>query len=186
MAKIRIAQYGTKHGHAGSKLQAMKVNPAVEMVGVFEPDTQRRAMLQGAESKYAQVHWFGDKREMLEDDTIAAIASEGRNTESLEQTEEIVAAGKHVWYDKPAGDNWEQWQRVVGMAEQKGLRIQMGYMFRYHPAFNQIATWVKSGLLGEVFSIRAHMSTNVPEDNRAVISAHEGGIFYDLGAHMLD
>ena len=42
MAKIRMAQYGTKHGHARGKLQAMFVNPDVEVAGVFEPDAQQR------------------------------------------------------------------------------------------------------------------------------------------------
>ena len=42
MAKIRMAQYGTKHGHARGKLQAMLVNPDVEVAGVFEPDVQQR------------------------------------------------------------------------------------------------------------------------------------------------
>ena len=46
MAKIRMAQYGTKHGHASGKLQAMFVNPDVEVAGVFEPDAEQRAKLQ--------------------------------------------------------------------------------------------------------------------------------------------
>jgi predicted dehydrogenase len=91
-----------------------------------------------------------------------------------------------VWYDKPAGDNWEQWQRVVTQAREKGLLIQMGYMFRYHHGFRRIAEWVQSGLLGEVFAIRAHMSTNISEAQREVINHHTGGIFYDLAGHMLD
>ncbi len=187
MEKIRMAQYGTKHGHARGKLQAMQVNGDVEIAGIFEPDPEQRAALQASESAFAGVHWFSDEREMLEDESITAIASEGLNAESLDQTEEIVAAGKHVWYDKPAGDNWAQWQQVVAMAEDKGLLIQMGYMLRYHSAFKQIADWVKSGFLGEVFSVRAHMSTSIPENSRAQISAlHTGGIFFDLGGHMLD
>jgi predicted dehydrogenase len=181
-----MAQYGTKHGHAAGKLQAMQVNPDVEIAGVFEPDAQRRAMLQKSGGSFASVHWFADKREMLEDESIVAIASEGLNAESLDQTEEIIVAGKHVWYDKPAGENWEQWQRVVAIAEGKGLLIQMGYMLRYHSAFKQIATWVKSGFLGEVFSVRAHMSTYISEDARAQMSRHAGGIFFDLGGHVLD
>ena len=186
MAKIRMAQYGTKHGHAAGKLQAMAVNANVEIVGVFEPDEQRRATLQKSGGSFADVHWFTDKNEMLGDSSIVAIASEGLNAESLNQTEEIVVAGKHVWYDKPAGENWEQWQRVVATAKNKGLLIQMGYMLRYHSAFKQIATWVKSGFLGEVFSVRAHMSTYISPDARAQVSTHAGGIFFDLGAHMLD
>ena len=62
--------------------------------------------------------------------------------------------------------------------------IQMGYMFRYHHGFRQIAEWAASGLLGDVFSIRAHMSTWLTAAQREVIGEHAGGIFYDLaGPH---
>jgi predicted dehydrogenase len=130
---------------------------------------------------------------MLGDPTIVAVTSEGLNAESLDQTEAIVRAGKHVLYDKPAGDNWPQWQRIVRLAEERRLVLQLGYMFRYHHGFQQVAQWVKSGLLGEVFSVRAHMSTWIPPgrvglgyNTRDTISKHQGGIFYDLGGHMLD
>ena len=39
---IRMAQYGTKHGHAAGKLKAMLDNPEVEVVGLYEPDAERR------------------------------------------------------------------------------------------------------------------------------------------------
>ena len=35
---VKMAQYGTKHGHAAGKLRAMQTNAEVEVVGVFEPD----------------------------------------------------------------------------------------------------------------------------------------------------
>lgn len=185
MLPIRMAQYGTKHGHAEGKLLAMQRSPDVEVVGVYEPDAGRRAAA-AQEEAYRDVHWFADAGEMLGDPSIAAIASEGLNSESLCQTEAIVKAGKHVWYDKPAGDNWPQWQQVVAQARRQGLYLQMGYMFRYHVGFRQVGEWVKSGLLGEVFSVRAHMSTWLAAEQRAVIAEHEGGILYDLGGHMLD
>lgn len=186
MAKIRMAQYGTKHGHARGKLQAMLVNPDVEVAGVFEPDTEAREKHQTGEGVFSEVHWFADVSEMLDDESIVAVASEGNNAESLDQTEQIVNAGKHVWYDKPAGENWQQWQRVIKTAEEKSLLVQMGYMLRYHSAFKQVAEWVKSGFLGDVFSVRAHMSTNIPHESRTRISEHIGGIFFDLGGHVLD
>ena len=36
MALLRLAQYGTKHGHAAGKLAALRHNPRVEFAGVFE------------------------------------------------------------------------------------------------------------------------------------------------------
>ena len=186
MARVRMAQYGTKHGHAAGKLAALRHSRRVELAGVFEPDAERRRELAREDGPYRGVRWFDDVREMLEDPTIVAVASEGRNAESLDQTEEIVRAGKHVWYDKPAGDNWEQWQRIVALAEQRNLLIQMGYMFRYHDGFQRIARLVESGLLGDLFAIRAHFSTSISEPARHLIGRHAGGIFYDLAGHMLD
>ena len=186
MAQIRMAQYGTKHGHAGGKFMAMQSNAEVEVAGVFEPDAERRRQVE-ADGLFQGAHFFADKGELLQDDSIVAIASEGGNAESLDQTEEIVAAGKHVWYDKPAGDDWAQWQRVVERAQEQDLLIQMGYMFRYHDGFQHIARWARSGMLGDIFAVRAHMSTSVgPESVQFIGRNHRGGIFYDLSGHMLD
>jgi predicted dehydrogenase len=186
MTKLRFAQYGTKHGHAEGKLRSMLDNPAVEVVGVYEPDRERRQLLENSDSAFGRLRWFEDVREMLDDPSIVAIASEGLNSESLNQTEEIVNAGKHVWYDKPAGQDWPQWQRVIGKAREREIYLQMGYMFRYHAGFHQLGEWTHSGLLGDIFSVRAHMSTNITAAQREVISEHQGGIFYDLAGHMLD
>jgi predicted dehydrogenase len=186
MALLRLAQYGTKHGHAAGKLLALRRNPRVELAGVFEPDPARRRALEHAGEPYAGVRWFDDPRDMLDDPGIVGVAAEGRNDESLDQAELIVAAGKHVWYDKPAGTSWPQWQRVVALAEGRGLVIQMGYMFRYHDGFQRIAQSVESGLLGQVYAIRAHMSTWLSEPEQRVIARHPGGICYDLAGHMLD
>jgi len=185
MARIRMAQHGTKHGHAAGKLHAMLENPDVEFVGVYEPDAARREALR-TDRHWQGVRWFSDAQDMLGDPSIAAIASEGRNDESLAQTAQIVEAGKHVWYDKPAGDDWAEWQRVVALARERGLLIQMGYMFRYHDGFSRIANWARSGFLGDVFGVRAHMSTNITPAAREIISVHRGGILYDLSGHMLD
>lgn len=186
MTPIRMAQYGTRHGHAEGKLAALRSSPDVEFLGVLEPDEARRAVIDRPGSAFHGVRWLSHPMEILDDPTIVAVASEGSNDESLEQTASIIQAGKHVWYDKPAGDDWRGWQEAVANARARDLLVQVGYMFRYHEGFCQIAKWVRSGVLGEVFAIRAHMSTSIPLDARRVIAQHSGGIFYDLAGHMLD
>jgi predicted dehydrogenase len=183
---VRMAQVGTGHAHAAGKLAALLSDPGVEVAGVYEPDAERRRRLSRQGGPYREVHWFADVEEMLGDATILAVASEGRNVESLDQTEAIVRAGKHVWYDKPAGEDWPKWQRVMATAQEMGLHIQMGYMFRYHEGFCRIASWAKSGLLGDLFGVRAHMSTCLSDASRRALSVHKGGAFYDLAGHMLD
>ncbi|MFH1085419.1 MAG: Gfo/Idh/MocA family oxidoreductase [Chloroflexota bacterium] len=186
MTKVRMAQYGTQHGHAAGKLAAMVSNPDVEMAGVYEPDPARRRALAAAGGAWAGVRWFASEDELLGDPTIVAVASEGLNRDSLAQTETLVRAGKHVWYDKPAGEDWPRWQVVAAQAAQQGTYIQMGYMFRYHEGFARIAEWARDGMLGHVFAIRAHMSTRITAAQRQAIHAHRGGILFDLSGHMLD
>jgi len=183
---IRIAQVGTGHGHAEGKVTLLRKRADVEFAGVLEPDAARRAALDRPGSAFHGVRWLTHQAEILDDPSIVAVASEARNDESLAHTAAIIRAGKHVWYDKPAGDDWRRWQDVVTEARARALHIQLGYMFRYHEGFRRIADWVRSGALGEVFSIRAHMSTSIPVAARRVIARHRGGIFYDLAGHMLD
>ena len=48
--KLRMAQIGTKHGHAQGVMQVMNEHPEVELVGVFEPDEIRRKQVEGSAS----------------------------------------------------------------------------------------------------------------------------------------
>ena len=186
---LRMAQIGTKHGHALGKWRAMQANLDVELAGIWEPDPDARAEEQQRGS-YGDAHWCAAADEILGDASIVAVAIEGRNDESLPMAHAAVDAGKHLWYDKPAGDDWPGFQDLMARARERNLLVQMGYMFRYQPGFQQVAEWARSGLLGDIFSVRAHMSTHIPVTGRSNarehISRHRGGIFYDLAGHMLD
>jgi predicted dehydrogenase len=160
-------------------------NNQVEAAGIWEPDSAARATAQLHEA-YAGARWCDSPDDLLADPTVVAIAVEGRNDESLAMAHAAVDAGKHLWFDKPAGDDWPGFQSLMAKARERGLYVQMGYMFRYQPGFQQIAEWSRSGLLGDVFAIRAHMSTWIPLAACEVQSVHKGGIFYDLAGHMLD
>ena len=122
---------------------------------VYEPDpaqvtrAQNDARLSAALSG---LQWFDSKEQFLKDASIVGVACEGDNAESLGMTRQIIAAGKHCWLDKPAGDNWVGWEEIVADAVRQGLQIQLGYMLRYNPAFEMISTWARSGLLGDIFS----------------------------------
>jgi predicted dehydrogenase len=196
---LRIGQIGTRHGHAAGKWQALQSNPDVEAVGIWEPDPGARATAAALRTDgpfvtasatpatvFGDAHWFDSESDLLKDASVVAVAIEGRNHESLSMAQRAIEAGKHIWFDKPAGDDWPAFQQLMQAAAARQLQVQMGYMFRYSPGFAQIATWARDGLLGELFGVRAHMSTNVDLAERTEQSRHRGGILYDLGAHMLD
>ena len=189
-SKIPLAQIGTKHGHAQGVLEVMIENNDVDVKGVFEPDKNRVEKLKKLnEYPWNKVLFFENQDQILLDPTIKAVASEGRNIESLRQTYEILKSGKHVFYDKPAGDNFDDFLSCIKIAKQKKLFLQMGYMFRNHDGFTKIAEIISQGKIGKIFQIRANMSTNLLPDGlhgEIQISKHQGGILFDLGGHMID
>ena len=139
--RIKFAQYGVSHAHASGKAAVLKENPDVEFCGVYEPDPEARRTW-GAGEAYEGVHWFGSKEEMLDDSSIAAIAVEGTVARNLGFTREALERGKHVWLDKPAGDDLAEFQDLIALAKAKGLMVQLGYMFRYNAGFQFIDSYI--------------------------------------------
>ena len=148
---MKVAQIGTKHGHAAGVYQVMLEHPGVEVVGCYEPDVERQAFC--AESGgWEDAIWLDSIDEILDNPEIVAVASEGANRESLAHTEAIVRAGKHCFYDKPAGDDFHRFMRVIEDARDQDLQVTLGYMFRKHDGFERMANWVRTGIPWATFS----------------------------------
>ena len=161
---MRLAQYGISHDHASGKARVMKESNEIEFAGVFEPSPEVRETL-GQSAVYDGVHWFMSKEEILEDETIVGVAAQGRVSQNLTFAREILEHGKHVWFDKPAGDNLDAFREVLDIARDKNLLVQLGYMYRYNAGFQFILDWANSGKLGDIFSVRARISSSLSSDS---------------------
>ena len=77
---------------------------------------------------------------------------------------------------------------MLTLAGEHGLHVQMGYMFRYNPAAVLALRAVREGWLGHVARINADLPTSVDIYGhlREVGGGYPGGIFYELGCHILD
>ena len=187
--KVKLAQYGISHDHATGKARVMQESDQVDFCGVFEPAAEVREAL-GANPIYEGVRWFSKKEEILEDETIVGIAAQGRVSENLAFAREALEHGKHVWLDKPAGDDLDEFRAVLDIAREKELLVQLGYMFRYNAGFQFVFDWAASGKLGDIFSVRARISSG-PSNEAAwqrwdSRGEREGGIMFILACHLID
>jgi len=182
---VKMAQYGIAHAHASGKADAMRRSSDVHFCGVFEPDPQIRAE-KGKAGAYKNVHWFGSKEEMLDDESIVGIAVEGQVCDNLAFARESIESGKHVWLDKPAGTDLEEFHKILTMAKKENLCVQMGYMFRYNPGFQFMFDRLRDGILGEIFSVRGRMSTFTSVEGRSSLGQYQGGILFELLCHLID
>lgn len=66
---------------------------------------------------------------------------------------EALAAGKHVFVEKPLAVTGTECSEMVALAEEKGLVLLTGHTFVYTAAVNKVKEVIESGELGDVLYI---------------------------------
>jgi UDP-2-acetamido-3-amino-2,3-dideoxy-glucuronate N-acetyltransferase len=79
-----------------------------------------------------------------------------------------LAAGKHVFIEKPLALSTEEGRRVVERAAAAGCVLMVGHLLRYHPAFERLQQVIGSGRLGRlqyIYSNRLNFGRIRREEN---------------------
>jgi UDP-2-acetamido-3-amino-2,3-dideoxy-glucuronate N-acetyltransferase len=79
-----------------------------------------------------------------------------------------LAAGKHLFVEKPLCLHMEEGQRLVRAAEQANRLLMVGHLLRYHPAILKIQELLAEGALGAIeyiYSNRLSMGKIRQEEN---------------------
>jgi predicted dehydrogenase len=98
-----------------------------------------------------------------------------------------LEAGKHVLVEKPFTMNAAEAQKVMDLAERKGLLALEAMWTRFLPHMLRIREIVASGILGEIRSIVADHTQDLPDDPTHRLNAMElgGGALLDLGIYPI-
>ncbi|MBQ7356450.1 MAG: Gfo/Idh/MocA family oxidoreductase [Clostridia bacterium] len=186
MGKIRIAQIGTSQNSHGSDIwNTLKIMLDVfEMVGYAFPENEREKFPIRAKD-------FDGYREMsveeiLSDPSIDAVLVETEEIYLTKYALMVARAGKHLHMEKPGGVDIDEFRELVCMMKEKRLVFSLGYMYRFNPKIREVLERVKSGELGKIFSVEAHMSCKHPKAMREWLSSFPGGMMFFLGCHLVD
>jgi len=101
-----------------------------------------------------------------------------------------LAANAHVLVEKPVALTATGAQKIAKAAEKRGRVVMAGMTHRYRPDAQAVRSFVQSGELGEIDSVRA--SWHVARFARAALGWRQrkdeagGGAMLDLGLTMLD
>ena len=181
--KIKIGQIGTGHAHArGVFSQLRQVEDEYEIVGVVENDPERRKALG---DNYQGVKLISEEQ-LLNTKGLQAVVVETEVQDLLPTARRCAAAGLHIHLDKPAGENLADYKQLLDEMQRRKLHLQMGYIYRYHPAFQFCYRAVADGWLGDVFEVHAVMSKKVGPDSRKHLSRFTGGSMFEIGCHVID
>jgi len=107
--------------------------------------------------------------------------------ESLPFARRAVKAGKHVKIDKPPGADLKALEAVFKEAEMRHCVVQMGYVYRYNPAFRLAHRAIKEKWLGPIRSAVCQIDDKKLDTvYRRGLERYPGGQMFELCGHMID
>ena len=182
---IRIGQIGTAHPHARGKIETLrKLSDLYEVVGIVEPDAKRRKEVENR-SAYKGLNWMTEEQ-LLNAERLKAVAVETSTHDLVPAAMRCVDAGMHVHLDKPPGESLSAFEKLLNEAARRKLTVQLGYMFRYNPAFKFCFRAVREGWLGEIFELHGVISKKISVSSRKSWLEYTGGTMENLGSHLID
>jgi predicted dehydrogenase len=186
---LKLGMLGMWHAHGHGLVKQVALHPdEFTLAGFFDPDPKivadRRAKW-GPSLKDFRVF---DSVEALLKEPLDGVVVEGRVHENLKLAAAAVEAGRSVMLEKPAGENLDEYRRLMEAAQKKHLHVQMIYLFRYMPATVEMITRARRGDLGAIYEFRARLTKHPSEYKRWVdeVGRYKGGIFFEMAGHVID
>lgn len=103
-----------------------------------------------------------------------------------------IAAGKHVYCEKPLALNGAQAREMASAAQQAGMQVGMTFNYRFVPAIMRARQLIQIGDLGDIYTFRAeYLHTGYQNPQRPIgwklrQEQAGGGALVDLGSHLID
>ena len=161
----------------------------VSEIAACDPDPERLAPMI-AELK---IHPFGDYAPALEVFRPDAVLVCTPPSFHLTQARQAIAAGAHVFVEKPLSHSMDGVKALLGEARASGRLLQVGYNLRFHPVLRKLKQIVEENTIGRILWTRAEVGQYLPDwrpwqDYRQSYTARRelgGGIILDA-SHELD
>ena len=186
MKKIKIGQIGIGHNHGAAKAADCKRLPELfEFVGVVAPDVDKDYFSRKELDVYKDVP-FMTEEELFAIPDLDAVLIETTVPNLVPTAMRAIERGLHIHLDKPAGEDFTEFEEMLAKAKAKNLAVQMGYMYRYNPGVLYALEQIEAGKLGDIHTIDAHMSTEHKPDFKKFLSQFKGGSMYIFGCHLID
>jgi predicted dehydrogenase len=103
-----------------------------------------------------------------------------------------LAAGKHVYCEKPLATTLTEAREMADAADNSGCVHQVAFPYRFVPAITRARQLVEEGVLGDPISFRVaylhsgYVNPNRPMTWRLDKTRAGGGALFDLGSHAID
>lgn len=182
MRELQVAVWGLGSHAVRNILPALQVCPGIKLYGVCSRDTE---VVSRIASELACESW-SETDQMLADPKVDVVylstpiglhALHGRT---------VLMADKHLWCEKPLGENADQVTSLLGLSRERGVTLGEGFMYLYHPQFKYLRELLWSGRLGQIHSIACRFGLPpLVHPGFRIDPQLGGGAFLDVGSYPI-
>ncbi|MFN6245885.1 MAG: Gfo/Idh/MocA family protein [Chitinophagaceae bacterium] len=128
---LKLGIFGV--GHLGKfHLNNWKQIPDVEIVGFFDPNNEHA---KAVEAEYGIKRYMDEEALMKAADMIDVVTPTHLHFPVCEMA---IKMGKHVFVEKPMANTIEEGKAIVEMVKESGVKLQVGHVERFNPAFTAL------------------------------------------------
>jgi predicted dehydrogenase len=146
-----------------------------EVVSVCDLRAERRALVS---RRHPSVTTTADPDEIVRDPNVDAIVIATPVSSHFELAMRAMAAGKHVWVEKPLALDVMQATKLVEQADRTGRTLHVDHTFAYTTAVRKVRELVHGDALGQIYyydSVRVNLG----------LFQHDVDVIWDLAVHDL-
>lgn len=132
--------------------------------------------------------FYSDVDSLLNDPDVNAVYVATPPGSHLELAKKVAKAGKPCYMEKPVARSAEEAQEMADMFAGAKLPLFVAYYRRAYPRYEQVRALLEDRELGELSEVRYTLRRrSQPAANwRQDVATSGGGLFVDVGSHMLD
>ncbi len=156
MDRVRIGVIGL--GWFGEiHCDAIRANPALELTALC---TRTESRLEELARKYDVKQTFTDYHELLANPDIDAVSIVTMWDQHTAPTLAALAAGKHVFLEKPMAHTVEDCRQICDAAKKARGHLMIGHICRFNPRYATARAQIRSGAIGKVLCMSSRR--NIP------------------------
>ncbi|MDD5584049.1 MAG: Gfo/Idh/MocA family oxidoreductase [Candidatus Omnitrophica bacterium] len=148
--KIKVAVVGA--GHWGKNLVRC-LNELKVLKTVCDND---KKVLRDYAKNVPGIHVTCDFNSVVKDAEIDAVVISTPAVTHFRLAKEALAAGKHVFVEKPLSLFVKDAKTLMSLSEKKGVILMVGHILHYHPAVLKLKQMLDRGALGKVSYVYSH------------------------------
>lgn len=169
---IKIGVIGC--GYWGPNLiRNLNAQPGCDLAYISDLDENR---LRHVGLLYPGTRKTTDYTEILRDPEVVAVVVATPMSTHYRLGMEVLAAGKHLFLEKPMATNAEDCRNLNRAAAERGLQVMVGHTFVYAPAVRKIKQLMDAGELGDMYYV------NMSRVNLGIFQK-DANVVWDLVPH---